>query len=87
MAPGNCLNGPSSHWVKTYSHLPVFNSPIHKLVVKWSQLLHHSVKYFLYCGIGLVANAVFCFLATKYTYKEDLDAELQAAVIEKKEQY
>ncbi|ORX69844.1 PTR2-domain-containing protein [Basidiobolus meristosporus CBS 931.73] len=41
-------------------------------------------KYFLYCGIGLVANIVFCFLATKYTYKEDKDAKLQEAAQEKK---
>ncbi|KAK9708254.1 hypothetical protein K7432_009754 [Basidiobolus ranarum] len=49
--------------------------------------LQGTSKYIFYCGIGLAANIVFCFLATKYTYKEDRDAETLAAAIERKEQH
>ncbi|KAK9686543.1 hypothetical protein K7432_015126 [Basidiobolus ranarum] len=34
-------------------------------------------KYFFYCAIGLVANGIFCFLATRYTYKEDRDSKVR----------
>ncbi|KAK9675291.1 hypothetical protein K7432_016533, partial [Basidiobolus ranarum] len=34
-------------------------------------LLQGPPKYFFYCVIGLIANGIFCLMATKYIYKED----------------
>ncbi|KAK9708255.1 hypothetical protein K7432_009755 [Basidiobolus ranarum] len=50
-----------------------------------STSLQGPPKYFFYCALGLVANGIFCFLATKYTYKEDRDTQIQSQVSKKSE--